>query len=127
MVYVANPSWHIPYSMKLWLNYSNKGFDGGLMQNHRPWGLNYMDVGKNHVDGGRKGGTFMDPWDGGKMSPKVWSIIVWDRFGSVVWLSGCFGSRGSTLRGVTDSLCTEKVWSQCGFEAFYGCLLQFED
>ena len=66
MVYVANPSWHIPYGMKLWLDYAKEGFDGGFIQNHRCWGLDYMDVGKNHIDGGRQGGTFMDPWDGGK-------------------------------------------------------------
>ena len=53
MVYVENPSWHIPYAMKLWLNYANDGFDGGLMQNRKHWGLYYMDVGKNHIDGGR--------------------------------------------------------------------------
>ena len=79
------------------------------------------------VGDGGQGGAFMDPWDGEKMRPKVWSVIVWDSFGSIFWLSGWFGSWGSTLRGVTDSLCTEKVWSQCGFEVFYCYLLQFED
>ena len=97
MVYVTNSSWHISYAMKLWIKYVNEVFDGDLVRNHKRWGLDYMNVGKNHVDGGRQGGTFMDPWDGGEMSPKVWSIIVWDSFGSVVWLSGCFGSWGLTL------------------------------
>ena len=77
MVYVTTPSWNIPYAMKLWLNYSNKGFDGGLMQNRKPWGLNYMGVGKNHINGGRQGGAFMDPW---KMGETI--LIRW---------SGCLG------------------------------------
>ena len=71
MVYVTNPSWHISYAMKLWLNYANEGFNGGLMKNHKRWGLDYMDVGKNHVNGGRQGGRFMTPWDGGKTIPKL--------------------------------------------------------
>ena len=53
MVYVENPSWHMPYVMKLWINYTHEGFEGGLMKHHKCWGLDYMDVGKNHVNGGR--------------------------------------------------------------------------
>ena len=83
MVYVTNPSRNIPYAMKLWLHYSNKGFDGGLMQNRKPWGLNYMDVGKNHVNSGRKVGTINTPLYQGETNPKIWNIIVWDSFESI--------------------------------------------
>ena len=58
--------------MKLWINYANKGFDGGLVQFHKRWGLDYMNMGKTHVDGGRQGGAFMAPWGMQKMSPKLW-------------------------------------------------------
>ena len=46
MVCVTNPSWHISYAMKLWLNYAHEGFDGGLVQNCKSWGLDYMNVGE---------------------------------------------------------------------------------
>ena len=45
MVYVEDPSWHNPYAMKLWISCANKGFDGGLLQNHKCWVSNYMGVG----------------------------------------------------------------------------------
>ena len=86
MVNVTNPSWHISYPMKLWLNYANKGFDGGLVQIHKCWGLNYMNVGKNHIEGGTQGGPFMAPRGMGKTSPKIWSGHCWDSFESTI---GC--------------------------------------
>ena len=86
MVYVEIPSWNIPYAMKPWLEYANEGFDGGFNTKSQCWGLDYMDVGKNCVDGGKQGGTINTPWDGGETSPNFWSIIVWDSFVSGV---GC--------------------------------------
>ena len=86
MVYVTTLSWHIAYSMKLWLQYANEGFDGGLVKICKRWGLDYMNVGKNHVDGGRHGGAFMAPWGMGKMIPKLSSGHCWDSFDSIV---GC--------------------------------------
>ena len=90
MVYLVSPSWHIPYAMKPWLNYANEGFDGGFNTKSQSWGLDYMDVGKNYVDGGRKGGTINAPWDEEKKtSPKRWFILVWDSFvADVVCLHG---------------------------------------
>ena len=64
MVYVTTLSWHIAYAMKLWLNYANEGFDGGLVQFYKCCGLDYMNVGKNYVDGGGNGGAINTPWDG---------------------------------------------------------------
>ena len=61
MVYVTNLSWHISYAMKVWLNYAREGFDGGLVQICKCCGLDYREVGKNHVIGGNEGGTFMAP------------------------------------------------------------------
>ena len=86
MVYVTNPSWNILYAMKLWLNYANEGFDGGLMKNCKHWGSEYMDVIRNHIDDWRQGGTFMAPWGMDKTIPKIWSGHCWDSFESTI---GC--------------------------------------
>ena len=61
MVYLKNLSWHISYAMKLWLSYTKEGFDGGLVQFRKCCGLDYREVGKNHVVGGNQGCAFMDP------------------------------------------------------------------
>ena len=102
-----NLSWHISYAMKLWINDTKQGFDGGLVKFRKRCGFDYREVGKNHVDGGNQGGAFMAPWGKGKTSPKRWYGRCWDSFGST---SGClhgFGSQGFTLHGVTDSSCAE--------------------
>ena len=39
-----------------------------------------MDMGKNHVDGGRQGGTINTLWDGEKMNPKLQYVMVQDSF-----------------------------------------------
>ena len=70
--------------MKLWLNYSKEGFDGDLVKFCKCCGLDYMKVGKNHVNGGRKDCAFMDPWGMGKTIPKLCSGHCWDLFGFVV-------------------------------------------
>ena len=51
MVYVVSPSWNIPYAMKPWLNYASECFGGGFNTKSQCWGLEYMHVGKNYVDG----------------------------------------------------------------------------
>ena len=70
--------------MKLWIIYANEGFDGGLVPIRKCLGLDYMNVGKNHVDGGRQGGTFMAPWGMEKTIPKLRSSHCWDSFESDV-------------------------------------------
>ena len=45
-----------------------------------------MNVGKNHIDGGRQGDTFMAPQGMDKMIPKIWSGHCWDSFESTI---GC--------------------------------------
>ena len=61
VVYMVIPSWHIPYSMKPWLSYSNKGFYGGFIKKSHSWGLDYMDVGKHYINGGGYGGVVNSP------------------------------------------------------------------
>ena len=54
-------SWYISYSMKLWINDTKEGFDGGLVQLLKRRCFDYGEVGKNHVDSGNQGGAFMAP------------------------------------------------------------------
>ena len=58
---MVSPSWHIAYSMKPWLNYANKGFDGGFNTKSHCWGLDYMHVGTHYVDGGGQGDVVNAP------------------------------------------------------------------
>ena len=65
-----NFSWHILYSMKLWLNDTKEGGDGGLVKFRNRCVFYYREVGKNHVIGGNQGGAFMAHWGMMKMIPK---------------------------------------------------------
>ena len=62
-------SWHNSYAMKLCLSYTQKICNGGLVQYRKCCVLDYMKVGKNHVDGGSEGGAFMDPQGNGENEP----------------------------------------------------------
>ena len=39
-------SWHISYDMKLWINDTKEGFDGGLVQFRKHCGFHYREVSK---------------------------------------------------------------------------------
>ena len=73
------------------------------MQIHKCCGLDLRDVGKNHVIGGKHGGSFMALWGKEKMSYKLWCGRCWDLVISATIFLHWFGSQGLTLHRVIDS------------------------
>ena len=113
--------------MKLWLNDTKEGFDGGLVKFCKHCGFHYKEVGKNHVVGWKPGGAFMDPSGMGKMIPKRLSSHCWDSVGSAPSCLHGFISLGLIRRGVTDSFFTDRYALSLVLQHCFVYLLQFED
>ena len=97
-------SWHIPYAMKLWNNYSKQGFVGILVRKGKNCGLVYVRVGENHVASGDQGRAFMVPWERWEpiLKPSLGQFHY--SFGSIV-VGGMhdLGSSDLTLHGARES------------------------